>query len=125
MALRFSFFKIPEHKRFEYIPRYWNPEKEEREARLKRIQEEMGATGSSSDGKPYVPNIRGSFRREFDRTRKSKSGTKGMMKIRSLIMIVSVLLFVVIFVFLLKIFPWLFVENEQNKIKQQQIEIIE
>ena len=63
MALRFSFFKVPEHKRFEYIPRYWNPEKEEREARLKRIQEEMGATSNTSDGKPYVPNIRGSFRR--------------------------------------------------------------
>lgn len=124
MALRFSFFKVPEHKRFEYIPRYWNPEKEEREARLKRIQEEMGATSNTSDGKPYVPNIRGSFRREFDRTRKSKPGLKGMLKIRSLIMIVTVLLFVVIFVFLIKIFPWLFVQGEQNK-EYQKIEIIE
>lgn len=124
MALRFSFFKVPEHKRFEYIPRYWNPEKEEREARLKRIQEEMGATSNTSDGKPYVPNIRGSFRREFDRTRKSKPGLKGMLKIRSLIMIVTVLLFVVIFVFLIKIFPWLFIQDEQNK-KYQKIEIIE
>ena len=124
MALRFSFFKVPEHKRFEYIPRYWNPEKEEREARMKRIQEEMGATSNTSDGKPYVPNIRGSFRREFDRTRKSKPGLKGMLKIRSLIMIVTVLLFVVIFVFLIKIFPWLFIQDEQNK-KYQKIEIIE
>lgn len=36
MAL-FNFFKTPRHQRYNYIPRYWDPEKEEREARMKEL----------------------------------------------------------------------------------------
>lgn len=31
-----KFTRVPRHKQFEYKPRFWNPEKEELEARLKR-----------------------------------------------------------------------------------------
>jgi hypothetical protein len=31
-----NLFKVPKHRRYEYIPRYYDPEKEEREARLRR-----------------------------------------------------------------------------------------
>jgi hypothetical protein len=33
MPFRISFFKTPKHKVFNYTPRYWDPEKEAREAR--------------------------------------------------------------------------------------------
>ena len=36
------FIKLPGHKKFEYSPRYWDPEKEEREDRIRRIKQEMG-----------------------------------------------------------------------------------
>ena len=39
MAL-FNFFNRTKHRRFEYIPRYYNPEKEELEKRLSKYNKE-------------------------------------------------------------------------------------
>lgn len=39
MAL-FSFFGRTKHRRFEYIPRYYNPEKEELEQRMSKYRKE-------------------------------------------------------------------------------------
>jgi hypothetical protein len=36
------FIKLPGHKQFNYSPRYWNPEKEAREERIRQIKQEMG-----------------------------------------------------------------------------------
>lgn len=33
----FNFFKVPRHRKYNYIPRYWDPDKEEREARLREL----------------------------------------------------------------------------------------
>ena len=41
MAL-FRFFKVPRHQQFEYKPRYWDPEKEELDARLRRHRNKPG-----------------------------------------------------------------------------------
>lgn len=38
MAL-FRFTKVPKHKKYEYQPRYWDPEKEKFEERLRNRQE--------------------------------------------------------------------------------------
>jgi len=40
----FSFFKTPRHQRFNYEPRYWNPEEEERAERLKKLRGEADGT---------------------------------------------------------------------------------
>ena len=37
MAL-FKLFKAPKHQRYRYIPRHWDPEKEELEKRLKEVE---------------------------------------------------------------------------------------
>lgn len=37
MALR-RFIKLPKHQRYQYKPRYWDPEKEELEARMEQIE---------------------------------------------------------------------------------------
>ncbi len=34
-----KFFKIPKHQQFEYKTRYWDPQKEELQERLKKIEE--------------------------------------------------------------------------------------
>jgi hypothetical protein len=113
MALRFSFFKVPQHKRFEYIPRIWDPAKEEREERLRRIQEEMGIVNNTSDGRPYIPNIRGSFRKEYEQNKKSKKQFNHN-KIRSYIVICTILLLCIIFFYFTRIYPHLFNAGEQN-----------
>jgi hypothetical protein len=113
MALRFSFFKIPQHKRFEYTPRIWDPAKEEREERLKRIREELGIVDNTSGGKPYIPNIRGSFRREYEQ---SKNGKKQFNhnRIRSYIIIGTILLLCIIFFYFIRIYPYLFNADGQS-----------
>lgn len=39
MAL-FTFFKKPQHQKFEYKPRYWNPEKEDLDRRIELAKRE-------------------------------------------------------------------------------------
>jgi len=42
-----SFFKTPKHQRFNYTPRYYNPEEEERQERIRRARGEV-LTGDTS-----------------------------------------------------------------------------
>ncbi|MDR1170083.1 MAG: hypothetical protein LBK97_04525 [Prevotellaceae bacterium] len=114
MTLRFSFFKTPQHKRFEYTPRIWDPEKEDREERLKRIQEELGIIDTASGGKPYVPNIKGSFRKEYELNKKSKNKTSYSNRIRSYIIIATGLLLGIIFFYFMRIYPYMFSGNGQD-----------
>jgi hypothetical protein len=114
MALRFSFFKIPQHKKFEYMPRIWDPAKEERDERLKRIREEMGIIDSHPAGKQYVPNIKGSFRKEYEQNRKSKNKISYSSKIRSYVIIATVLLLGIIFFYFIRIYPYLFSGEGQD-----------
>jgi hypothetical protein len=114
MAIRFSFFKIPQHKRFEYTPRIWDPAKEEREERIKQIQKELGIIDNISDGKPYVPNIKGSFRKEYEQNMKGKPKIGYSDKIRSYIIIGTILLLGIIFFYFIKIYPYFFPDERQN-----------
>lgn len=57
------FFHFPSTRRFNITPRWYDPDKEEREERERRIKEEMGIfEEKKDDGKPYRPNIKGQFR---------------------------------------------------------------
>ena len=38
MALRMNLFRTPNHRKYDYIPRYYNPDKEALEERLKRAE---------------------------------------------------------------------------------------
>ncbi|MBR5249693.1 MAG: hypothetical protein IKV28_03790 [Bacteroidales bacterium] len=64
MAVNFSFFKIPEHRVFNYQPRYYDPRKERREALMKELKKEKAQLeGEAWEDEPYVPGklIRGKF----------------------------------------------------------------
>lgn len=79
-------FKLPEYKKFTYRPLYFDPEKEEREARLRELRK---ASGMSPDG-PYVPRIqKGSMKSYFKRN----ETVKRQSNIR-LVIIIGVLLFI-------------------------------
>ena len=54
------FIKLPGHKQFTYSPRYWNPEKEAREERIRQIKQEMGIEVHSDPNRTTIK--RGSFR---------------------------------------------------------------
>ncbi len=57
------FFNLPTSRRFNITPRWYDPDKEERDERERRIKEEMGIfEKKKDDGKPYRPNVKGQFR---------------------------------------------------------------
>ena len=58
-----KFFHTPGARQFHITPRFYDPDKEEREERERRIKEELGIVDDKvDDGKPFRPNIRGQFR---------------------------------------------------------------
>jgi len=88
------FIKLPSHKRFEYTPRYWDPVKEEREARIRQIKAEMGVDVGSHPNRSTIK--RGSFRQAQKNAR--VRATRGS-NIR-LVVILALLLIIFYFIFL-------------------------
>lgn len=73
-----SFFKLPKYYVFTYKPRYYNPEEEERQERIRQAKIEAGVENDEKiDEKGnYRPNIKGRMRSRFVRNkRKQKSST--------------------------------------------------
>lgn len=87
------FIKLPRHKTFNYSPRYWDPEKEEREERIRRIKQEMGIDVPSDPTRTTIR--RGSFRQASQKAK--VKATRGS-NIRLLI-ILAVLLAIAYLIF--------------------------
>ena len=68
MAIRF--FKLPKNKEFNYVPRYYDEQKEELNERIKKIEQEMGVKSESKEA--YVPNIKGQMRSYYNKNVKEK-----------------------------------------------------
>ena len=81
------FIKLPGHKQFNYSPRYYDPDKEEREDRIRRIKQEMGI---DIPGDPTRSTIRrGSFRQAARNTKVKATRSSNIR----LLIILAVLLF--------------------------------
>ena len=58
------FFHTPPTKKFHITPRFYDPDKDERDERERRIKEELGIFDEKkNDDRPYRPNVKGQFRR--------------------------------------------------------------
>jgi hypothetical protein len=86
-----KFFRTYQHKQFNYIPRYYDRQKEELQERIKRIQQE----GSGELTENYKPSIiRGSFRHASAyRTKANRASS-----LRTIV-IILILLALVLFLF--------------------------
>lgn len=89
----FLLFKKPEYKRFNLKPRYWDPVKEEQEARKRRIRAELKLEEDS-----HVPDVRGQFRKEYEKRKAARGNTNTAYTIR-LFMILIMLFLVAFYVF--------------------------
>lgn len=92
----FSLFKQPEYRRFNLKPRYWDPEKEAREEREKRIKAELDLL----DDENYTPHIRGEFRKEYDKRKSTRSNIASSRTIR--MFMILILLFIAAFYVFIK-----------------------
>jgi hypothetical protein len=90
-------FEVQKPRQFNIEPRYWDPAKEEREAREKRIRAEMGLSDENGNYVPYI--AKGTFRQGLTR---NKWGVKGSGKKSNTRLLVIVALLAMLFYFLLK-----------------------
>jgi hypothetical protein len=78
--MRISAFKVPKPKRFEYTPRFYDPQKELREERERRVLREL-ENEASGDAASYRPMDKGDVKHyiSFGRASKSRRSTGGFM----------------------------------------------
>lgn len=94
-----KFFYIPKTKRFHITPRFHDPDQEERDAREKRIKEELGIVDEdkADDGKPYRPNIKGQFR--VTQGWQSKSSSKARKASNTRLIVLILILTLIFYLF--------------------------
>ena len=73
--------------RFNYIPRYYDPVKEERNLRRKQLH----GTSTESDNEEYVPGKYVRTQREAREIAREEHGSEGLSKIRGLIVVTVVI----------------------------------
>ena len=86
MAL-FSFFKKPRHQKFEYKPRYWNPEKEDLDKRVEL------AKRANNDPNAMKSRISQGLRRGYNSSSRKNSGVSRKSTLRLFVIIGILLLF--------------------------------
>ena len=92
-----KFFHTPKPNKFSIPPRYYDPGKEEREDREKRMKAELGIKDVPDPDKPYVPNIRGQFRRPGASNVRSADADRQKSNRRLIWMIVILVLVIYLF----------------------------
>lgn len=92
-----NFFHTPGTKRFKIMPRFHDPEKEERDERERRIKEEMGIVDEKvDDGKPWRSQIKGQFR-DGDGWAKSSEGARKAQNRRLIWIVLTLALLMYLF----------------------------
>ena len=93
--MRLGLFKLPKHRNFQFTPRYYDEDKEERDERNARIEAEVKAEQGLREKGEYVTNLRGKFRRELDHADAQRTSASNIR----LILIIMVLCAIAYFLF--------------------------
>ena len=117
MGFNFSFFGKQEVRRFNYRPRFYDPEAEAR-------RQKYGDFTKESKDEPYVPgkHVKGSLRDG------SYSQTSDMSQNQKVLGAISLLLLFAVIFLLVKYFPILLDSMQQEQVRQEQLkdtEIVE
>jgi len=71
--IRFS--RLPKHQQYQYKPRYWDPQKEELEERLKQVENMKGG-----DAEAIKARLAGGFRRGYQQGGQSRFRKQQVMR---------------------------------------------
>lgn len=95
-----KFFHTPGTKQFSFRTRYYNPDKEERDDRERRIKEELGIVEEKgNDGKPFRPNITGQFRNKDGWAKSSPEARKSQNRRLIILVLILALAFYLFFLY--------------------------
>ncbi|MFK7810293.1 MAG: hypothetical protein AB8F74_20990 [Saprospiraceae bacterium] len=92
MALM-SFFKRPQHQRFEYNPKYYNPKQEDLEARLR-----IARNAREGDADAIKSRISSGFKKRYAKQKGSTGGK--LLRTNMLLIAIILILFGMTYVFL-------------------------
>lgn len=93
-----KFFHTPRTKQFKVRPRFYDPDKEERDERERRIKEELGIVEEKvDDGKPFRSSIKGQFRDGDGWAKSSSSARKSQNKRLIFLILILALVFYLFF----------------------------
>ncbi|MEE4285668.1 MAG: hypothetical protein V2I31_05950 [Mariniphaga sp.] len=93
------FFHTPPTKKFQITPRFYDPDKDERDERERRIKEELGIVDEKKpdSNKPFRPNIKGQFRQAQEGFSKSSEKARKASNTRLIILILILTLIFYLF----------------------------
>ena len=94
----FKFLKLPKHRNFDYNPQYWDPEKEERDKKLKRYYKQ-----ENQDPEAIKERISSSFRKRgavTDYNARKKQVRSSNIRLIIIILLLCVAAYVLINVYL-------------------------
>jgi hypothetical protein len=90
-------FRLPEVRKFKYIPLFYNPVKEYREDRESREKDKPGIMDVPYSDKPYQPLIKGQFRKAMGV--RIKSGDEMRRKNNTRLLLFIIILCLLYFLF--------------------------
>lgn len=80
-------FERKDPRVFKITPRYWDPEKEERELREKKIKAELNIPEENGD--VYIPNLKGRFKEIYNKRKENRKGN-GKYAIRLFLVLILI-----------------------------------
>lgn len=93
------FFHTPPSKKFHITPRFYDPDKDERDERERRVKEELGieVEKKPAGNRPFRPNIKGQFRQAQEGFSKSSEKARRSSNTRLIILILILTLIFYLF----------------------------
>ncbi|ASB48898.1 MULTISPECIES: hypothetical protein [Marinilabiliaceae] len=91
--MRFSFIKIPQHRKFHLDPIYYDEAKEERRERERRIRVEMGLnpTEDGETDSSFEDRIKGKMRRRIKNTFEVSRSVRRKSNIRLVVILIALM----------------------------------
>ncbi len=102
MAILGRFFKLPGHQKFQYKPRYWDPDKEDLERRVKAAEEKNSASVDGMKSR-IAEGLRNREQKLFQRKEYSKQVFRSNMMLLVILIILVALTYLLIQVYLPRI----------------------
>lgn len=87
--MRLIFFKLHKHKKFNYKPIFYDPQKEEFEERVKKIKAELGLLDKET---PYTPKLTHGSLRKYSKVLRHEN-KKSLIRIFIIILILLLLIY--------------------------------
>lgn len=104
MSLRLRFFKLPKHSVYSYKPRYWDPDKEDLEERLQRVEDLKNGSVDAAKARIAGGFKKGGFRKG-NGTWNTQYRRKSVARSNKIFLIVLVTLGLITFYFLSRYMP--------------------